>query len=149
MEIIFQGIEGDEQDRGAPAVLFSPDGTFYFNFGNYGKRLRHKHRDHVRERSGNVMDSSSYQEGSIVRCDADFQNVEVLGHNFRNPYEVAVDSYGTMWQCDNDDDGNKGVRMNYVMQAGNFGFRDEMTGASWQTPRTNMEDSIPYRHWFQ
>jgi putative membrane-bound dehydrogenase-like protein len=149
MEIIFQGIEGVEHDHGVHAVVFGPDGKFYFNFGNYGKRLLDKNGDPVRDRFGNVIDFSSYQEGIVFRCDADFQNVEVLGHNFRNPYEVAVDSYGTMWQSDNDDDGNKGVRMNYVMQAGNFGFRDEMTGASWQTPRTNMEDSIPYRHWFQ
>jgi len=43
---------------------------------------------------------------------------KTLGHNFRNNYEVAVDSFGTMWQSDNDDDGNKGVRINYVMEWG-------------------------------
>ena len=52
-------------------------------------------------------------------------------HNFRNNYEVAVDSFGTLWQSDNDDDGNHGVRINYVMENGNFGYTDEMTGASW------------------
>jgi hypothetical protein len=73
--------------------------------------------------------------------------VEVLGQNFRNPFEVAVDSYGTLWQSDNDDDGNRGVRINYVMEHGNFGYKDEMTNASWQQKRTNLEDSIPLRHW--
>lgn len=148
-EIIFQGIEGVEHDHGVHAVVFGPDGKFYFNFGNYGKQLLDKEGKPVRDRSGRIIDFSKYQEGIVFRCDADFQNVEILGHNFRNPYEVALDSYGTLWQSDNDDDGNKGVRMNYVMQGGNFGFKDEITGASWQTPRTNMEDSIPYRHWFQ
>ena len=36
-----------------------------------------------------------------------------------------------MWQSDNDDDGNRGVRINYVMQHGNYGYTDEMTGAGW------------------
>ena len=52
--------------------------------------------------------------------------------NFRNNYEVAVDSFGTLWQSDNDDDGNQGVRINYVMEYGNYGYTDEMTGAGWQ-----------------
>ena len=62
-------------------------------------------------------------------------NFEVLAHNFRNNYEVAVDSFGTIWQSDNDDDGNRGVRINYVMEFGNYGYIDEMTGAGWQTQR--------------
>ena len=58
-----------------------------------------------------------------------------------------MDSFGTMWQSDNDDDGNQGVRINYVMDYGNYGFTDEMTGAGWQTARTNLEKEIPLRHW--
>ncbi|MEO7318933.1 MAG: PVC-type heme-binding CxxCH protein, partial [Chthoniobacteraceae bacterium] len=77
------------------------------------------------------------------------RKVETLAWNFRNNYEVAIDSFGTLWQSDNDDDGNKGVRINYVMQHGNYGYSDEMTGASWQTPRSNMESEIPKRHWHQ
>ena len=30
----------------------------------------------------------------VFRCDPDGSHVECLGQNFRNPYEVAVDSYG-------------------------------------------------------
>src|SRR4029453_18048005 len=74
-------------------------------------------------------------------------NVETLAWNFRNNYEVCVDSFGTMWQSDNDDDGNNGVRINYVMDFGNFGYTDEITGAGWQTPRTNLEPEIPRAHW--
>jgi putative heme-binding domain-containing protein len=54
-----------------------------------------------------------------------------------------------MWQSDNDDDGNKGVRINYVMEFGNYGYSDEMTGAGWQTPRIGWESEIPQRHWHQ
>jgi len=72
-----------------------------------------------------------YRQGMVFRCDLDGRNVEVLGHNFRNNYEVAVDSFGTLWQSDNDDDGNQGVRINYVMERGNFGYVDELKGEGW------------------
>ena len=81
------------------------------------------------------------------RLEPDATKFEVLGYNFRNPYELAVDSYGTVWQTDNDDDGNRSTRLNYVMEGGNFGYRDEMTGAFWRVRRTNMEPEIPRQHW--
>jgi hypothetical protein len=83
----------------------------------------------------------------VFRCNPDGSQVECLGQNFRNPFEVAVDSYGTIWQSDNDDDGNRGTRINYVMPYGNYGYTDEITGAGWQSARANIEDSIPLRHW--
>ena len=57
------------------------------------------------------------------RCDMDGSNVETLGWNFRNNWELCVDSFGTVWQSDNDDDGNKAVRINFVMEFGNYGSR--------------------------
>jgi len=90
-----------------------------------------------------------YQQGMVFRCELDGSKVEMLAWNFRNNWEVAVDSFGTMWQSDNDDDGNKAVRINYVMEFGNYGYADEMTGAGWQTPRIGLEQDIPQRHWHQ
>ena len=90
-----------------------------------------------------------YFGGMVFRCNMDGSEFEVLGHNFRNNYEVTVDSFGGLWQSDNDDDGNRGVRINFVMEFGNYGYRDEMTGAGWNTPRTNAEAEIPLRHWHQ
>ena len=52
-----------------------------------------------------------------------------------------------MWQSDNDDDGNRGTRINFVMEFGNYGYKDEFTGAAWKTPRTGMEAEIPLQHW--
>jgi len=60
-----------------------------------------------------------------------------------------VDSFGTLWQSDNDDDGNASVRINYVMEYGNYGYVDEMTGAGWEAKRSNMEREIHDRHWHQ
>ena len=146
-EIIFEGIKGEQHDHGMHAFVFGPDGKFYFNFGNAGEQLLDGKGQPVLDQDGEAINNKKYKQGMVFRCDADFKNVEVLGQNFRNNFEVAVDSYGTMWQSDNDDDGNKGVRINYVMQCGNYGFTDEMTGASWPANRTNIEAEIPHRHW--
>ena len=90
-----------------------------------------------------------YLGGMVFRCNPDGSDFEVLGHNFRNNYEVAVDSFGNLWQSDNDDDGYRGVRINYVMEYGNYGYRDEMTAAAWAQPRTGQSEIVWERHWHQ
>lgn len=146
-EIMFSGIGGEQHDHGMHTFTFGADGKLYFNFGNESKQLKDKNGKPVLDQDGDPIDSKKYKQGMVFRCNPDGSHVECLGQNFRNPYEVAVDSYGTLWQSDNDDDGNRGVRINYVMEYGNYGYTDEMTGAGWQSSRTNMEDSIPFRHW--
>ncbi|MDP3467924.1 MAG: c-type cytochrome [Daejeonella sp.] len=146
-EILFQGIGGEQHDHGMHSFTFGPDGKLYFNFGNYGQTLKDKNNKVVLDQDGDEIGPGKYREGMVFRSDPDGSNVECLGHNFRNNFELAVDSYGSIWQSDNDDDGNRGVRINYVMDYGNYGYKDEMTGASWQAKRTNLEDSIPLRHW--
>jgi len=146
-EIVLQGVGGKQHDHGLHAVVFGPDGKFYFNFGNAGEQLMDKNNQPIQDQDGRPVDPKHYRQGMVFRCDADFTHFEVMGHNFRNNYEVALDSYGTMWQSDNDDDGNQGVRINYVLDYGNYGYTDEMTGAGWQVNRTNLEAEIPLRHW--
>jgi hypothetical protein len=60
--------------------------------------------------------------------------------------ELAVDSRRHS-QSDNDDDGNRGVRINYVLEFGNYGYKDELTGAAWKVARENLEKEIPQQHW--
>jgi putative membrane-bound dehydrogenase-like protein len=143
-------------DHQVHAFVFGPEGKFYFNAGNSITELMWPDGKIVKDIVGNEITSKGkpYRQGMVFRCDIDLDkgvasNVETLGHNFRNNYEVAVDSFGAMWQSDNDDDGNKGVRINYVMDYGNFGYTDEMTGAGWRTKRTNIETEIPKMHWHQ
>ncbi|MFM7103863.1 MAG: PVC-type heme-binding CxxCH protein, partial [Verrucomicrobiota bacterium] len=147
---LFTGIGGVDHDHGAHAFLFGPDGKLYFNVGNDGRQLKKA------DGSGWVVDVAGhevrehrqpYQQGLVLRCNPDGSAVETLAWNFRNNYEVTVDSFGTLWQSDNDDDGNQGVRINYVMPYGNYGYKDEVTGAGWSQKRTGWEDSIPRRHW--
>ncbi len=146
-EVLFQGIGGEQHDHGVHSFTFAPDGKLYFTFGNEGKTLRDKSGKVVLDQDGDAIGPKKYKEGMVFRCEVDGTNVECLGDNFRNNFEVAVDSYGGLWQSDNDDDGNKSTRINYVMQYGNYGYKDEMTGAGWQVNRTNIEDSTPLKHW--
>jgi putative membrane-bound dehydrogenase-like protein len=148
-DILFQGVHGLQHDHAIHAFTFGHDGKLYFNMGNEGSVLLDVKGDTVVDIYGNKVHNNGnpYREGLALRCDMDGSNVEVLGHNFRNNYELVVDPFGTVWQSDNDDDGNKGTRINYVMEHGNFGYKDEMTGAGWYARRTNMESEIPFRHW--
>ncbi len=151
-EPMFTKIGGAQHDHGIHAFHFGPDGRLYFNFGNGGKQLCDKNGNLLTDIHGvkcTNQNNLPYQEGMVFRCELDGSNVELLAWNFRNNWEIAVDSFGTLWQSDNDDDGNKGVRINYVMEFGNFGYKDEMTGAGWQTPRIGWESEIPLRHWHQ
>jgi len=108
--------------------------------------------------AGNTVTANGkpYRQGMVFRCNLDGSEFETLGHNFRNNYEVCVDSFGTLWQSDNDDDGNFGVRINYVMEFGNFGYQDELTGAGWgeawkkANAKAKLPDDQKWRfHWHQ
>jgi putative membrane-bound dehydrogenase-like protein len=148
-ELLFTGIDGVQHDHGIHAFHFGPDGKLYFNFGNAGKTIKDKHGQPIVDKLGHEVNDSRhpYQEGMVFRCNVDGSEFETLAWNFRNNWEVCVDSFGTMWQSDNDDDGNRGCRFNYAMEYGNYGYKDEMTGAAWSEPRTNWEAEIPRRHW--
>ena len=124
-------------------------GRLYFNLGNNGTRLHDKNGEPVRDRAGNLVidERKPYQEGMVFRSKLDGTDVETLGWNFRNPWMVAVDSFGTVWQSDNDDDGNRGTRINFVMEYGNYGYRNELEGGNWREFRTGWHQEIPLRHW--
>ena len=170
-ELLFTGIGGKDHDHGVHAFVFGPDGKLYFNMGNEGKQLYyplkkelplHGPIDKVEMKPVVDLDGKEvnnqgrpYRMGMVFRCNLDGSEVETLAWNFRNNYEVAVDSFGTLWQSDNDDDGNQGVRINYVMEYGNFGYADEMTGANWGVgwnkarSRGAPEDEKIFYEWHQ
>jgi putative membrane-bound dehydrogenase-like protein len=148
-ELLFTGISGTEHDHGIHAFVFGPDGKLYFNFGNAGKQIRDRDGKPIIDLAGNEVNDrrKPYQQGMVFRCNIDGSDFETLGWNFRNNWEVTVDSFGTLWQSDNDDDGNRGTRINFVMEFGNYGYVDEFTGAGWKTQRLGMHEEIPKRHW--
>lgn len=116
-EVFLTGWGGEDHDHGVHAIVYGPDGYYYFNNGDQGLD--------VTDRGGRRIVSGPDQEfyaGSALRVRPDGTGLEVLGHNFRNPYELTLDSFGNIWQSDNDDDGNEWARINYVMRGGNHGY---------------------------
>jgi putative membrane-bound dehydrogenase-like protein len=170
-ELLFTGIGGKDHDHGVHTFVFGPDGKLYFNMGNEGKHLFYPLNKEVplhgpvenvpmkpvADLDGNVVNNQGkpYRMGMVFRCNPDGSDVETLAWNFRNNYEVAVDSFGGLWQSDNDDDGNRGVRINYLMEFGNYGYVDEMTGEGWPTAWSKAkakgaaEDTKVFYEWHQ
>lgn len=148
-ETMFSGIKGVQHDHGIHSFSFAPDGRLYFNFGNKGEELHDAEGQIITDISGHEVRANRkpYQQGMAFRCDLDGGHVETIGWNFRNNWELVVDSFGTVWQSDNDDDGNRATRINFVMEYGNYGYKDELTGAGWRDDRTGMEATIPEQHW--
>jgi putative membrane-bound dehydrogenase-like protein len=148
-EAMFTETGQPQHDHSAHSFLFGPDGKLYWNFGNTGQQVKDAEGNTVVDIHGRaVVDNGQpFYGGMPFRCDLDGSNFEVLAHNFRNNYETTVDSFGTLWQSDNDDDGNRGTRINFVMEHGNYGYRDELTGAGWRDDRITSEEEIPLRHW--
>ena len=140
-----------QHDHSLHSFVFGPDGRFYGNFGNTGRSLKRPDGSPITDRLGNVIkdDGRPYHGGIVFRTSQDFDDVEVLGHNFRNNYEATVDSFGNVWQSDNDDDGNLAVRLNYLMAGGNYGYLDELTGERWRKSRIGEHPDRGKRHWHQ
>lgn len=147
-EVFFEGFSGENHDHGLHSLMFGPDGRFYFNSGNSGiegARVKNGKGEFVIDSTGSEVGAKGtkwrggprggagqhYTNGMAFRCNPDGTGFETLGFNFRNNYEVCSDSFGTAWQSDNDDDGNQGVRINYVMEGGNFGYVGYAKDSNW------------------
>lgn len=162
-EVLLEGFGGLDHDHSLHSVAGGPDGRWYFNTGNAGPHQ-------VRDRSGWMLRSGSMytggspynttNQGQMVSDDGEIwtgglalsmnskgENLRVYAHNFRNSYEIAMDSYGTMWQNDNDDQ-MMACRTSYVMEGGNAGYFSEDGTRSWQGDRRPDQD-IFTAHWHQ
>ena len=116
-ETLLTGWGGIDHDHGLHAVIFGHDGRYYFNSGDQGFDMTDESgKRHRSSREG------PYYAATVQRMNPDGSAFEVLAHNARNPYEIAFDSFGSIWQTDNDDDGNKWTRLLYVVEGANFGY---------------------------
>lgn len=172
--LLLTGNSGFQHDHSLHSFVHGADGKLYFNFGNLVGRLWQptgklldiplhgtlasediqSNSTPITDLAGNRIEATGkpYQQGMVLRADysnGKLSHFEVLGHNFRNPYEAAPDSFGNVWQSDNDDDGNKGVRINFILEHGNYGYGGELSRAGWSTKRPNLEKEISRRHWHQ
>jgi putative membrane-bound dehydrogenase-like protein len=162
-EIFLTGFGGKDHDHSLHAVYGGPDGNLYFNTGNAGPHI-------VTDKSGWTLRSGSmYTGGSpyndknegrmksddgkvwtgglALRISPEGKNLKVLGHNFRNSYEVIPDSYGNLWQNDNDDE-VLACRTSWLMEGGNAGYFSEDGTRIWKADQRPGQ-SIPVAHWHQ
>jgi putative membrane-bound dehydrogenase-like protein len=162
-EILLTGFGGKDHDHSLHSVTAGPDGNWYFNVGDAGPHI-------VTDKSGWTLRSGSIytggspyndkNEGNLksddgkvwvgglaLRINPDGSNLKVLAHNFRNSYEVVTDSYGNLWQNDNDDQVVT-CRTTWLMEGGNAGYFSSDGTRYWQADQRPGQD-IFAAHWHQ
>ncbi|GAB2763278.1 hypothetical protein GCM10027275_00330 [Rhabdobacter roseus] len=162
-EVLLTGFGGYDHDHSLHSLVAGPDGRWFFNVGNAGPHI-------VTDRSGWTLRSGSLYTGGTpynkenqgnqksddgrvwvgglaLRINPDGTGLKVLGHNFRNSYEVCLDSYGNMWQNDNDDQVIT-CRVSYLPENGNAGYFAQDGTRYWQADRRPGQDMFT-AHWHQ
>jgi len=162
-EVLLSGFGGYDHDHGLHALVAGPDGRWYFNAGNAGPHT-------VTDRAGWTLRAGSLYTGGTpynlknqgnmasddgrvwvggvaLRMRTDGTGLTVLAHNFRNAYEMAVDSFGDLWQNDNDDQVMT-CRTTWLMEGANAGYFSADGTRYWQADRRPGQDSFT-AHWHQ
>jgi putative membrane-bound dehydrogenase-like protein len=162
-EIFLTGFGGYDHDHSLHAVVGGPDGNLYFNTGNAGPHhvvakdgwtlragsIYTGGTPYNTENQGNQRsdDGKVWVGGLALRIAPDGTGMKVMAHNFRNSYEVFVDSRGDMWQNDNDDQVVT-CRTTWIMEGGNAGFFSRDGSRYWQADQRPGQD-IFAAHWHQ
>lgn len=162
-EIFLTGFGGLDHDHSLHSLTAGPDGRWHFNTGNAGPH-------NVKDKSGwNLRSGSIYTGGTpyndknqgnqksddgrvwvgglALRMNPDGTELKVMAHNFRNSYEIAIDSYGNYWQNDNDDQVVT-CRTSWVMEGSNAGYFSADGTRTWQADRRPDQDMFT-AHWHQ
>lgn len=162
-EILLTGFGGLDHDHSLHAVLGGMDGNLYFNTGNAGPHVvSDKNGWTLRAGSiytggtpyntrneGNMKsdDGKVWVGGLALRMNGEGEHLKVLAHNFRNAYELTVDSRGDMWQNDNDDQ-VVACRATWLMEGGNAGYFSTDGTRYWQADQRPWQDVFS-AHWHQ
>jgi putative membrane-bound dehydrogenase-like protein len=142
---LLTGFNGYDHDHGVHGILIGPDLKLYFSVGDQGVKDLQSSDGRGRMWTSNNTDCRA---GTIWRCDLDGRNLELIAHNFRNEYEPCVDSSGTVFVSDNDDDGSQQTRICYVMPGGDYGYYPRGPGQShWHEEKPGVVPKI-LRTWF-
>ena len=164
-EVFLTGFNGRNHDHSLHSVTGSPDGKWVFNQGNAGGMFTDKsgmtfrfggsyvHEPFskyvvdVRKIAGHRSDDGfSYNAGAAFRIHPDGTGTEVIGSGFRNSYEQITNSYGFVFQNDNDDP--PACRVTHMIEHGNAGYFSRDGKRDWRADKRPGQDT-PAAEWRQ
>jgi putative membrane-bound dehydrogenase-like protein len=137
-EVLLTGFNAINHDHSLHSVVGGPDGKWYINGGNCGALFTDKsgktfslgadYKDgggkwpvDPRPLIGKKSDDGHvWTPGFTARMNPDGSNVEIVGHGYRNSFENTINSFGEVFQNDNDDP--PACRTSYVLEYGSAGY---------------------------
>tara|TARA_R110002126_G_scaffold82806_7_gene202646 strand:+ start:35645 stop:38977 length:3333 start_codon:yes stop_codon:yes gene_type:complete len=93
-------------------LRIGPDGRLYFSSGDRGF--------HIQTPDGVVRNTKS---GSVLRCELDGSNLEIVHSGLRNPQELVFDQWGDLFTGDNNSDSIDRARWVQIHPGGENGWR--------------------------
>ncbi|QGJ70211.1 Cytochrome c domain-containing protein [Planctomycetales bacterium 10988] len=108
---LLTGFGGFNHDHGSHSLVLGPDHKWYMAQGDRGYDVEGTDGSHIQ-----------YTYGAMLRGELDGSKLETVAKNFRNPYEIALSSFGEMYCSDNDNDGNRSVRICWLLEGGDYGW---------------------------
>tara|TARA_R110002096_G_scaffold288244_2_gene481943 strand:+ start:2781 stop:5399 length:2619 start_codon:yes stop_codon:yes gene_type:complete len=166
-EEFLSGFNARNHDHSLHTVVAGPDGNWYFSQGNCGARITDKDGrvfqsggPYYEKGAGNPewfndpteyagkasADGNVYNAGFAGRIAPDGSALQIVGHGFRNSYELCVNSLGDIFQNDNDD--RVSCRNTWLMEGGNLGFFSKDGTRLWQLDRRPGQPA-QRAHWRQ
>lgn len=130
-QVLLSGFKGRDHDHCIHGFNLGPDGRLYMSIGDQGLDVTDKSGVRHNPRAA-----------SQLRVNLDGTKMRLLADNMRNPYESCVDSFGRVFCSDNDDDGNAQVRINYVIDGGNYGYTAQQ-GTPASPTRHHWREDVP------
>ena len=131
---LLTGFGGIDSDHGVHGMVLGLDGKLYFTHGDgccsvQTDRSERTQNFDVTDKSARHV--SSDQLANTLRVNRDGTQFEIIADRQRNNYETANDSLGHGFTSDNDDDGNRGSRVIWVMDGGHYGYRTPGSARHW------------------
>jgi quinoprotein glucose dehydrogenase len=93
-------------------LKMGPDGRIYFSSGDRGLNI---------QAHGKVV--ANVDSGSVLRCNPDGSELEIVATGLRNPQELVFDQYGNLFTGDNNADGGDRARWVHIVEGGDSGWR--------------------------